>query len=828
MGMETIIRILHIDDNFHDRQLVKDILHKASGEFKIKEADSREKLDANLAEGGFDIVLSDFNIPGFNGLQLLQFIRDRISDIPFIILTGNGSEEIAVQAMKMGAADYVTKSADHFRGLAHTIQTACISKKSKEERSRKEEGLRFSGISQQMLHEKMMDGVVFMDMNGFIKDANESFRQMVGYTCDELSQLTYVDITPEEWHDYEMSIVNEQILPNGYSEIYEKEYRKKDGTVFPVELRTHLVKNETGENEGMWAIVRDITERKQTEEVIRESEERFRMVFESVLDGISIYDENFDPFKRKLIDCNEQYATMSGRTRGELLMLGNTQALQITLEDTANNTRLESLSENRAYRGSFSWIRPDGKDNIVEYIGVPITWRGRSYSIGIDRDVTVQKHAEEALKKSEARFRSYFDLSSVGIAITSPSKTWDEVNDHLCEMLGYSREELLQKTWPELTHPDDLGANLEYFNQMMKGEIDTYSMDKRFICMNGEVIWVNLSVRCVRLDNGSVACNIALFFNINERKRMEVALKESEERLRITMEATQTAIWDWDLKNDILYTSSLYYTMLGYEPLKGVADRTVWLNRIHPEDLAYVTGKINNILAGNETDYIYEARMKHADGSYRWHSVSGFIAERDKEGKATRMLGTRIDITERKQTEEKLRQSEERIRSYIENAPDGIFVADKNGHYILVNDAACKITGYRKEELLGMNLMDLICDDDKTKALDQFKSVVTEGNVKAENRFVKKNGDIRYWTIKATKITETNFLGFVSDITEIKLAEEEIRKLNEELEQRVEEKTTQLKERVAELERFHDATIDREIRMKELRDELERLKINNG
>jgi PAS domain S-box-containing protein len=146
--------------------------------------------------------------------------------------------------------------------------------------------------------------------------------------------------------------------------------------------------------------LRNRLERRRMESDVRESEERFRMLFENVFDGISIFSEDPDPFKRKLIDCNERYALMAGRSREELLRLGSTEGLyKIILEDTASINRLESLEKETAYQGYFSWIRPDGKENIIEYVGKPIIWKGMVYSIGIDRDITERKLAEEKLEK---------------------------------------------------------------------------------------------------------------------------------------------------------------------------------------------------------------------------------------------------------------------------------------------------------------------------------------------------------------------------------------------------------------------------------------------
>ena len=137
-----------------------------------------------------------------------------------------------------------------------------------------EEAVRESEAKYRTLYESMMDGYVLTGMDGRILKCNESYREMTGYAQDELLRLTHHDITPDKWQAVEKGIVEQQVLVRGYSEVYEKEYRKKDGTVFPVELRAFLLKNEAGSNIGIWAIVRDITGRKAIEsEALRLREE---------------------------------------------------------------------------------------------------------------------------------------------------------------------------------------------------------------------------------------------------------------------------------------------------------------------------------------------------------------------------------------------------------------------------------------------------------------------------------------------------------------------------------------------------------------------------
>jgi len=139
-------------------------------------------------------------------------------------------------------------------------------------RKKTENLLQFSEKKYRKLHESMMDGFVFVSMNGFIIDSNLSYQQMLGYNAEELSKLTYIDLTPPKWHIEESKIVNEQILTHGFSDVYEKEYIRKDGVIIPVEIRAFLIKNDMGEDDGIWAIVREISKRKQAEEALKERE----------------------------------------------------------------------------------------------------------------------------------------------------------------------------------------------------------------------------------------------------------------------------------------------------------------------------------------------------------------------------------------------------------------------------------------------------------------------------------------------------------------------------------------------------------------------------
>ena len=142
------------------------------------------------------------------------------------------------------------------------------------EQKQAEAALRASEAKYRRLHQSMMDAFVSVNMDGRIQEFNDAYRQMLGYEPEELHARTYIDITPERWHASQAKIIQEQVLQRGYSDTYEKEYRRKNGTIFPVELRTYLITDENGKPAAMWAIMRDITKRKRAERELQEANER--------------------------------------------------------------------------------------------------------------------------------------------------------------------------------------------------------------------------------------------------------------------------------------------------------------------------------------------------------------------------------------------------------------------------------------------------------------------------------------------------------------------------------------------------------------------------
>jgi len=208
----------------------------------------------------------------------------------------------------------------------------------------------------------------------------------------------------------------------------------------------------------------------------------------------------------------------------------------------------KTVSAGEDWRGELINKKKDGTLYWESVSISPITAGDGSvqFYLAVKQDITEAKQMEESIREKEARFRGYFEHSQVGMAVTSPTKGWVEANDQLQRMLGYNLDELREKTWAELTHPDDIEADAKQFERMLAGEVDNYTLDKRFIRKDGELVYTNLTVACIRDDTGDVLHVLASFQDITERKKMDHDLHERIEELDEAQSAMLNMMEDLD------------------------------------------------------------------------------------------------------------------------------------------------------------------------------------------------------------------------------------------------------------------------------------------
>lgn len=278
--------------------------------------------------------------------------------------------------------------------------------------------------------------------------------------------------------------------------------------------------------------------------------------------------------------------------------------------------------------------------------------KGQSVFTGIVRDITERKQQEQALRRSEERLRRYFDAGVIGMAITKPDRGIVQCNDKFCEILGYSQSELKTKTWAELTHPDDIVLGEDERKQVVAGERDGYTIDKRYIHKDGQIINASVSSWATRKTDGTIENLVVFIQDISERKKAETSLKESESRLKEAQKIARLGFWEWDLIKGEIFWSDELYAIFERSPEEFVITPGNFIELIDPDDRESVQASMNTAIEMN-IPYIQEHRIVLPSGEIRHHHAQGKVIY-DQSGKPIRIFGTAMDITELKQAESEL------------------------------------------------------------------------------------------------------------------------------------------------------------------------------
>ena len=391
-----------------------------------------------------------------------------------------------------------------------------------------------------VLVEAMSEGAVILAADRTIIYSNNGFATIVGLPPDQvIGAVMDRHVVPEDLESYRELL---QKVKWGTARGDVRLVSAGSGATVPVHLS--IASFGSGDRGSLCAVITDLTEHQQHQKLIAaeaverakraeadEAHRHTREILDTITDSYFELDRSW-----RVTEINERAAEHLGKTRDEVL---GRSFWDLSREDT-----VPEFDEH--YRGAMCdrlAVHGEGRSALA-----PGKWFERHIyptDNGLSvyfRDITQRKEAEEALQASEKRFRQYFDLGLIGMAITSTSKGIIEVNDELCRILGYERQELLQMTWTEMTHPADLALEVAQFNRVMVGEIDGYSVDKRWIRKDGCTVDSIMATKCVRRADGSVEYFLGLVQDITQRKKDESDRQELARRLIDAQESERRRI----------------------------------------------------------------------------------------------------------------------------------------------------------------------------------------------------------------------------------------------------------------------------------------------
>lgn len=338
----------------------------------------------------------------------------------------------------------------------------------------------------------------------------------------------------------------------------------------------------------------------------------------------------------------------------------------------------------------------------------------------------------------------------------------------LAGLLGYSREELASKSIAVFLHPDHRDSMTECYSRLLAGRGDQCP-EFRAVAASGAVLWLGRTGVPVEWDGKPAVLDF--FSDITERKRVELDLRESHDRLALTLDIVKTGIWDWRVDTGAVHVNPAWFTMLGYRPDEFPWEIATWQLLVHPDDLPEAQGTVARHLQ-SALPFDISFRMRTKSGDYRWINSKGQVVERDASGSAVRMIGTHSDITEQVQAEAAIRESGERLKAFQDGSSGGIAIHDK-GVVLDCNSRLSEITGYPKDELIGMDGLLAIAEKSRGEVMRR----ILGGYEKPYEVFgLRKNGEEYPLQLQARNVSHKGKMVRVvefRDITESRRAQEE-------------------------------------------------------
>ncbi|MFZ5915929.1 MAG: PAS domain S-box protein [Chloroflexota bacterium] len=405
---------------------------------------------------------------------------------------------------------------------------------------------------------------------------------------------------------------------------------------------------------------------------------------------------------------------------------------------------------------------------------------------------TRQVQAEQALHQSEARLARAQEIGHLGSwdwDVTGETLLW---SDELYRIWGVETDFTLTfENIVALIHPEDRQKNNQTLQELFVS-LDEGAFEFRIVRPDGQVRHIHQSIQVSRNAAGQAARMFGIMQDITDRVQAERALAESEERLRLALEAANDGLWDLNLKTGEAHFGPRYFTMLGYEPGEFASSVEVWLDLIHPDDRPRALEVIFNAIEGNGEGFGVEFRLRTKGGDWCWVLDKGKVVAWDENGIPRRMVGVHVDITDRVQAEQQLRQSEARYRAIVAQAYDGISVVNEQGRVMEWNQAMETITGLKAKDVLGQPIWDVQLQtenpDQRTpERYQQLKTSLTQfsqtgqapwANQLMERQYMQPDGS-RTTVQGVVSVVETDqgflLLSTCRDVTTQKRAEQSLR-----------------------------------------------------
>jgi PAS domain S-box-containing protein len=784
-----MISVLYVDDEPALLDLTKMFLERM-GNMSVDVADSARKALAMMEAKRYDVIVSDYQMPGMDGIALLREIRRKGNTIPFIIFTGKGREEVVIEAYESGADFYIQKGGEprpQFAELERKISRAVELYKAGHERLETEERLR-------QIIQFLPDATFAIDTEGKVIAWNRAMERMTGVPAgDILGKGNFEYALP--FYRERRPILIDLVLKNDPETEAKYPYIRRVGTKLYSEITIpHMNK---GKGAALWftasplydtqgricgAIesIRDITDRKKAEVALAESEKRFRELAEMTPQVIFEMDREMT-----LTYANRKASELFGYTE-EDFDRGLSALQMIAPEDRERaGEAIQRVFAGEAPRtlppGEYTAIRKDGSTFPVTIYSAPIVSGAEVTGLrGIIADNTARKAFENAIRESERLYRTIFETTGTATVLIESDGTISLANSEFVRLSGLPREEIEnRKTWMDFVVREDLERMVaQHHLRRSDPEKALKNYEFRFVTATGEIRHIYLSVNLIPGTRKSVAS----LLDITPRKKAEEALVEANKDYNALLDQIQDVYYRSDTEGRLVKASRSWAVLLGYDDVAECIGRPIaedfYANPADREKLLeeiYRNGRVTN----------YEVTLRKKDGTPVVVSTNSYLVH-GPDGTVLGVEGTFRDITGQIRARDELRRSEERFRLIFSTVPSAVVVyeAVDNGEDFIIRDfnpRAEEIERLARKDVVGRRVTEVFPGVREFGLLPVFRQVWKTGQAAYfPPALYRDHRDPGTWRENwVYKLTSGEIVAIYRDVTSWVRAQEDLRKSEE-------------------------------------------------
>jgi PAS domain S-box-containing protein len=758
------IRVLHVDDELGLLKVAKQCL-EVQGPFQVDTASSVEEAMEKMKKEMYDAVVSDYVMPGKDGIDFLKELRDAGNDMPFILFTGKGKEEIAIRALNLGAGGYFSKigSPETVYGeLAHSICQVVESKKAKEELKTNESYLR-------AILDSMFTGLIVIDEKTHkIVDANFHALETIGAPRDVIGKICHKFICPAEEGKCPITDLGQTVDRS------ERVLLRADGQRIPI-LKTVTTMIRRGRKYLIESFV-DITERKKAEEVLQKSEEKYGKLFDGAMDAIFVADAETGI----IIDCNRAASELVGRERSELI--GKHQRILHPPEEIKGGFNASFKQHLKEREGQVLETRVITKNGEIKDVAIKANLfelQGRKMLQGIFRDVTESKKAKESLRACGERFEKLFESRMVGVMISDSEGRVSSANPTAAKTLGYSSpKELVGLVVADLLvdhkQRETLFEQLTDKSYARDFEIALKRKDDAQVC-------VRANVMLYKDEKGDVLRTECVFTESSQHERIEEELKDLREKLDVLFEHAPDAYYLNDLRGKFISGNKAAEVMTGYSKTELIGKSFLNLKLLLRSQIPKAAKLLAMNALGKSTGPD-EFTLNRKDGTRVQVEIRTFPSKIKNQAI---VLGIARDVTERRKNEKMIIESQQKFEGLFTGNPEATVNLSRDFHILDANPRFMSLFGCSFEEIKGKHIDDVIVPKNLIEEAEMLDKKAVDGYVYHDTVRARKDGSSVAVSISAAPILIqgqlAGYIGVYKDISELKKTEHQLAMMNEKL-----------------------------------------------